>query len=332
LAPHLIMVHIIDQPSTECHVEIDERDGRLQIPGVGEALTAEIGWRTGGDRISFAGFINDVEHGFGRKQGGRRMWLHATGYNEASHYKTPFQNAWGKGAPPGQEEGETMNFSKVFSEAAGMAGQGVGKIAQRIGNYKRDYWHMGNESFFHFGHRMAEELGGTFGIENGKARMIDPTVSEGKVIAQWQVNLIAYRVRPYVARTNWESVHQEFYSHIAGQWKSFMSKLGQQAPWGKALSQYQLPAPAPNANVAQQQAEGAGVSAKAASTGDGRVLINGEPGAKYAMDCVIKGVRPGVDGPYYIKKAEHIYSRQGYLTWCDVFTNLGSGGGGGGDS
>ena len=32
----------------------------------------------------------------------------------------------------------------------------------------------------------------------------------------------------------------------------------------------------------------------------------------------LSGARPGVDGIYWCPTVEHIYSRQGYVTWLDV--------------
>ena len=52
--------------------------------------------------------------------------------------------------------------------------------------------------------------------------------------------------------------------------------------------------------------------------GAGRIVINGEPAAKWNSFVILEGVRPGVDGAYLIQVAEHIYSRQGYVTWLDV--------------
>ena len=44
-------------------------------------------------------------------------------------------------------------------------------------------------------------------------------------------------------------------------------------------------------------------------------MINGEPRAKANGFVLLTGVRPGVDGTYYLERVEHLYSRQGYVTW-----------------
>jgi hypothetical protein len=94
---------------------------------------------------------------------------------------------------------------------------------------------------------------------------------------------------------------------------------------------YALPRPAPNQQVAQQQTQGA--QQLTGYAGDGRILINGEPTARGGTgSVVVVGARPGVDGTYIIKTAEHVYSRQGYLTWLDVFVNIGASSNNVGDS
>jgi hypothetical protein len=57
--------------------------------------------------------------------------------------------------------------------------------------------------------------------------------------------------------------------------------------------------------------------------GDGTIIINGEPSAKWQTKDQIVGVRPGVDGSYNIHNAHHVWSRQSYITLLHVGPNMG---------
>jgi phage protein D len=52
----------------------------------------------------------------------------------------------------------------------------------------------------------------------------------------------------------------------------------------------------------------------------GWVVVDGEPRAQSQGTCEVAGIRPGVDGPWKIKQAEHQYSRStGFTTRMDLY-------------
>ena len=107
LEPHLISVRIVDGDQLSCELEIDDRDALVPIPPLLSNCKVNLGWAREQMFRTFDGLITDVEHGVGRKQGGRRMWIHANGMNLTStKMKEPMQMNLGLGAPPGQKEGE----------------------------------------------------------------------------------------------------------------------------------------------------------------------------------------------------------------------------------
>jgi hypothetical protein len=123
------------------------------------------------------------------------------------------------------------------------------------------------------------------------------------------------------ARPLWGGASQQFFDAKAGEWKNMLKSFGFPAPWsGKSKATFKLPAPAPNADIAGQQNDGAG--RWSGYMGDGTIIINCEPSAKWQTQAVIVGVRPGVDGTYLIHNAHHVWSRQGYITQLHVGPNM----------
>lgn len=338
--PFLVSVHIIDAPKSEAHIELDDRDGRLPIPPLYKKVLILLGWQTLIEQsvFRFEGQIVDVEHGFGRKQGGRRMWIHAQGIDFSKSYiKSPQTMTKGEGAPPGKEEGEKVKQGDFLQEAAKNAKANL-KIHPALANMMRDWWQQSNESFMSLIMNSANEHGGVYQFRNGNEAELtlpgfhasgDPTIT---IYAKWHDNLIGYRVRPMASRSIWGSSQQDHFDHAKSIWNRVQKQFNLPQPWGGGQSPYQLPAPAPNSSVGGQQNEGVGQSPR---VGDGRIVINGEPAATWNCTVVIIGVRPGVDGPYHCFQAEHLYSRQGYVTWLDVWPRAvaspggGEGGGGG---
>jgi hypothetical protein len=273
----------------------------------------------------FSGYTLDIESGFGRKQGGRRLWVHAYGVDVVgTKVKTPFQDHAGEGAPPGQQEGTPVPFLAMAQQVAASAGVGI-DVHPDFAQIGRDYWSQNNESAMQFLQRHADEMGAVLRGDGGRFVLTKPGEnvdgSPGPQIeATWGDNLIGWRVHPYVARTAWGGAKQQYFDTGAAQWTELSKTFGLGMPWGAAKAPFQLPTPAPNAGVAGQQNDGHGEIASSQS-GQGRIVINGEPRARYGGTVLLTGARPGVDGLYFIVVAEHMYSRQGYVTWLDVFPN-----------
>jgi hypothetical protein len=126
----------------------------------------------------------------------------------------------------------------------------------------------------------------------------------------------------------WQATHQQWYDSLKGQWKSFANQLGaQSSPFNMASSIFTGGSPSANQSNAEQQGEGSG-DLDQAQNGPGRIVINGNPNARWMGHVMLTGVRPGVDASYIIWCAEHLYSRQGYVTWLEVYIDgaIGQGG------
>jgi hypothetical protein len=96
LDPFLISVHVFDGAPFTAEIELDDRDGRLPIPPLAAPLHIEMGWAAENMSKVFTGYIKEVEHGFGRQAGGRRMWVHGISYNAAGVAKQPEQMSEGE--------------------------------------------------------------------------------------------------------------------------------------------------------------------------------------------------------------------------------------------
>jgi phage protein D len=318
LDPHLISVTVILRADMydEAHIEIDDRDGRIPIPPLYAPVQIALGWEHEGARVVFIGFISDIASSFGRKQGGRRLWVEAVSLNHNSGVKEPQQFSLGEGAPPGKQEGEKIPMSKAANEIFGKAGMSV-RTSPRGHGVMRDYWYAMNESPMHWGQRMARELGMHFRIVGNQAIFTDMDESFGSIVAKWTENLISWHIYPFAARGQWGESNAQTYDMAQATWNIINKGFGGEAPWSFATAAKTLPHPAPNASVAEQGNDGQQENSDS-KRGSGHLVINGEPLAKPSMTVEVIGARPGVDGTYTIIEADHIYSRQGYTTRLEV--------------
>src|SRR5215216_1273773 len=313
--PHLLSVTAIDTLGgvDQCHIELDDREGRLKIPVTWSSYVAVfVGWHSESTYYAFEGWVTEVESGFSCGTGGRRLWIDATG-TPRNEGKSPSMKNWGEGAPPGQQEGQKIPLSQVLQEAGKAAGFTV-QIGASFQNVMRDYWSMQTESFMHFGQRMADELGGYFKIKGKTAYLRDAPDLSGGIEAVWGRNLIEWRIRPYIGRTQWGGSKQDHFNIAQGIWEETKKQFGGEGVFGGASAITQLPNPAPNSSVAEQSNDGSNNFANAAR-GAGWVSINGEPQARGGMVVTVRGARPDVDGTYVIDEAHHKYERgSGYTT------------------
>jgi phage protein D len=324
LDPYLLKAHIYDGIPFQCELEIDDRDGRVPIPPIGSPVTVALGWQSEALTVVFTGVTQTCIHSFGRKTGGRHMTVTASGLSQVGKIKAPMMDHLGDGAPPGAEMGTMHSLADFMRQAGGNAGASM-KIHPFFESVKRDYWAQTNESFMHLGARKAAEFGALFRVEAGNQAVFTMPgqntdgSSTGTINAIWDDNLIGWRVTPVEARSTWASSTHSYFDILSAQWKTIMHGTNMPDPWSQISSQYALPRPAPNSMVAGQQNQGAAQTA-GVDSGNGIIVINGEPTAHFNMKVNLEGARPGVDGIYLIRCAEHMYSRAGYTTTLDVWS------------
>jgi phage protein D len=324
--PYLISVEVIDtikELFDRCDIELDDRDARLEIPPDRAPVQVYLGWNNEPMKLVFTGFVHQVESGFGRKQGGRRLWIEARSGLIDGPGRDPQKRSFGEGDPPDGGQGRGVTLQEVLEKAGGYAGYAV-KLAPALRNIERNYWQM-NESFFHFGMRMAREFGAAFKVAGKTAVMVMPTDGlnvDGEelspLVAEWGVNLIGWRIKPFVARPQAGQSETEWFNVAQGFWEMLRGNIGGSLPFGRADATQGLPAPAPNKGVGQQNNDATG-DISTFKRGTGWCTLNGEPECLAGRPLTIIGARPGVDGTYTIEEAHHHYSRGGgYVTRCDL--------------
>lgn len=345
LEPYLISVKIVDPIDlpTKCSIELDDRDARLGIPIDEARIQAYLGWSDTGPRVPpfdpnlpgsadelpfggggmtqvFDGLLEGIESGCSRRGGGRRLWIEATSDNIKGDGKSNMMKSWGDGSSP-------VAFGDVFKEIATAVGYNNIQMPENIAALTRNFWFVGrSESFHSWGDRISKEMGLNMKISGGSTVAVFSTLSGTNamgdmmphVVAEWGVNLIAWRVRPFVARPQYGTASSSHFSAMQGAWSSVSQVIGGNVPFGNATANTAPPNPAPNAAVGEQWNNGSHESSQV-ERGTGWVLINGEPEAKSGGRVQIIGARPGVDGSWRIEEAEHNYSRKGgYTTRCNL--------------
>jgi hypothetical protein len=232
--------------------------------------------------------------------------------------KSPALTTMGAGTPD-SGEGEDVSLNDFMAHVAGNHGYSFSSSL----DVKRKFWAQDGESFANLTRRIAGELGADFEIVGNKVFMMPSgQLPNGmqtiNVEATWGVNLISWRIKPYAGRAQWQGSQQRFFDIWNGLWKKTKSALGGDTPFGGAMATGMLPFAAPNSQAGQQWNDGQNNIAQK-GRGTGWAIINGEPTAQARGSLVISGARPGVDGRYRIKEAEHNYSRGGgYTTRCDL--------------
>lgn len=320
LKPHLISVKIYDgSPEKYGELEIDDRDGTMPLPAFGVPVFVALGWQSEQMVTVFKGVIDTWEHGFGRKQGGRRLYVHVKGL---SHFDTlakqPMQDHKGEGAPPGKKEGEMIGLPDWIQQMAknSKVDANVSSVFNKI---KQDSWHQAGESLMHTVQELGEKFGFIYQFSDGNKLDIK-SIDEGGLscYATWRDNLIAWRVRPLSIRSSFKGGLQQWFDKNDGHWNFAMQKFGLGFPFDAAAAENMPQTPAATETNAGNENSGQQAQADL-QQGNGRIIINGEPRARWATHVLLTGARPGVDGLYFIKAVEHDYSRHGFITTLEVY-------------
>jgi hypothetical protein len=318
--PHLISLRVMQGTNNNVmEIELDDRDATLALPPLVSGVTVAIGWESEDLVTIFDGWIDDIEHGFGRKQGGRHLWIHA---NSSPIFRTslkaPIQDHLGEGAPPGKQEGKLESMSDWINQLAKHANISA-TIHSSFANIKSDYWNIANASIKHELASMAEKYGFVHQFDGSKGLQVEKPGQRGlSCHATWRDNLIGWRVRPFVAVEANKGQKAEWFVPQSAHWKFAQQTFGLKGLFaffndGPMRSEGTPAATETGANEQNQAGQ-----AKAEFSGSGRIIINGEPRAKWNSYVLLSGARPGVDGLYWIDTVEHIYSRTGFVTTLDV--------------
>jgi len=320
LLPSLINLSVTDKAgssSDTCNIELDDTDGVLLLPRDGVSIEVSLGDNLNGVATVFRGTVDEVRSS-GSRSGGMVLSVTAKGVDTKGKAKQPQQKHWDK-----------KPLGDVLTEAGKEAGIPEVTVDPALKALVRDYWAMQNESFLHFGERIAREVGGTFKVSGQKAVLAKRnggTSASGEalppVTAAWGRNLISWDISPTLGRPRYKSIKSRYYDTKTATWKEKEVQIDD--PDAKA--DYTLRNPAAD----ETEADTATKSGKADSErakGGGSITIDGDVSAQPEADLFLTGARPGIDGQYRIDSVTHEYSRgSGFTTRLEVKQPQGSAG------
>lgn len=319
VAPRLVRMTISDKEglaSDTAEIELDDTDGILRFPRAGAKIEIGFGWEhEGGPQTRFRGVVDEPRSSGGRGDG-RKMTISAKGIDTKSKQKEEKSKHW-----------DDKTLGDVLKEAGKAAGISDVKIDSKLAGIKRKYWDQHNESFIQLGQRLAEEVGGTFKIQGGKAIMAKRGSGTSPlggaltgITAAWGRNLISWDISPSIGRPDFEQVRFRFYDRKEGKWKEKKAQVR-----GGTSATKTVRSPAVDEDDAKTKGEAdAGESER--NRGGGTVRIDGNGNAQPEATLTVSGARPGVDGTYTITDVEHEISCSGWETNLTVKKPGGSAG------
>jgi uncharacterized protein len=220
---------------------------------------------------------------------------------------------------------------KTFKEAAQEFGKKADmtdvKVSDSLASIKRKYWSMNNESFIHWGRRIAKELGAIFQVECNKA--LFAVKNEGKsvsgkplttIFALSYVNLISARMRPLGGRPRAKKKKVRYFDRKTGKYKEAEVEVEDDSAKTEQTSLDE----ATDEDGAKAKAK-SGKADTEADRGNGDITILGNPAAMPGANVILTGARPGADGVYKIKTVTHRVS-SGFQTDLSVNNPTGSSG------
>ena len=306
LNPILLKLRVHDAAGTAsdtANIDIDDSNGRIAFPRDGAYMAIDLGWRSSGIARVFEGTVDDVKSRGARGEG---RTLHITAKSADTKAKTKQHR---------EKHWETKTLGAVMQDAARLAGIDM-LVDPALASIERDWWGMSAESFLHFGHRIAREVGGTFKVfgrrailakRNGGLSVSGAALST--VTARWGVNLINWDIAPVVGRPRFNKVRARWYDVKAAKWQEETVDVEDPAAQAEATARFTKPSRDEAKRTAQN-----GKTASERNKGEGAVRIDGNVMAQPEGTCLVVGARPGIDGIYRIDVVDHELSRSDGFT------------------
>ncbi|PYF05051.1 hypothetical protein BJ122_102277 [Rhodopseudomonas faecalis] len=317
--PILHRLSVTDQAGTTsdaAEIELDDIGAQIAFPDKSADIAIWLGWRYRGIAPVFHGTVSDARS-VGDRGGGMRMVISAKGADTKSKVKQSVEKHWDK-----------KPLSAVFQDAARLAGL-TAIVDPKLGKIERPYWAMSAESFLHFGHRLSEEIGGTFKVV-GKTAILAARnggisasgIALPTVIGRRGGNLIDWDVSPIVGRPRYNRIRVRWYDTKAAKWREEKVEVNDM----DAEAEQTMRWTSANADEAKGHADSAAKESER-NKGGGTATIDGDITAQPEGAFALVGARPGVDGLYKIDKVQHELSRSsGFTTRLDIKAPAGEAG------
>lgn len=309
ILPRLLNLSVVDKAgssSDTCQLELDDIGGALLLPRTGAAIEVLLGGASGVSTV-FIGTVDEVQsQGSGS---GMTLTVSAKGFDSQGKAKQPQRKHW-----------DESSLADVLREAGHLAGIGDVQVIGALASLTRKYWAMQNESFLHFGERLAREVGGTFKIAGKRAVLAERNggtsasgVALPSVLAAWGVNLISWDLSPTLGRPRFKEARVRHYDPKAGKYVYETEEI--EDPDAKATLTDRFDAP--DADQASTKAKAHKTSAER-ERGGGTVVIDGTTAPQPEANVTLSGARPGIDGIYRIETVTHQFDNYGWTTLLEV--------------
>ncbi|MFN3347437.1 phage late control D family protein [Pseudorhodoplanes sp.] len=308
--PLLIDIRISDREGTHsdtASIRLDDRDGRIALPRTGAPIAIMLGWEGAGAASVFVGTVDEVKSS-GSRGGGRELTISAKGVDTE-----------GTSKQPQQKHMDNKTVMEALQEAGRVAGITAIKVDPSFAGHRRDWWGLNEESFLHFGERLARELGGIFKVRGTEAILAAKGagsatgLTTGSVTGRYGDNLISWDVSPTMGRPRHRRARARWYDQREAKWKDVevdIQDQGARATMGDRFSRADRTEAQGSANNGAKDAE--------REKGGGSATIDGDAAAKPGGTFILSGTRPGIEGVYRIEGVEHAYSRAGWTTKLDL--------------
>jgi phage protein D len=310
LSPLLTHLTIEDQEGThsdKCQLEIEDKDGQVLLPNIGDPISVSLGWENeGGMSVVFVGTVDEVKSK-GSRGSGRELHISAKGVDTR-----------GKAKEAQQRHFDNKTLQQVLNDAGQYAGISV-RVDPSLASIQREWWGMNDESFLHFGERLAREVGGLFKVRGNEAIMAAKDggsvtgQSVSGVSAAWGDNLIDWDLAPVMGRPKHKKTRSRYYDKKAAKWK----KAEEDVKDDDAVAVLAVRHTRPDEDESKHSAKNHARDSER-EKGGGSVTIDGTGAAQPGGTCIVVGARPGIDGSYRINSVTHEYSRSGWTTKLDL--------------
>ncbi|RWX72610.1 late control protein [Mesorhizobium sp. M2A.F.Ca.ET.039.01.1.1] len=318
IAPILLSLRISDKEGTHsdtASIELDDSSGMIRFPKTGAPMSVAIGWEGEGFSVVFEGTVDEVKSS-GSRGGGRTLSISGKGVDTQ-----------GKAKEAQQLHVDNADVKTALSKAGEIAGITDIKVDPSLASIKREWWGLNDESFLHFGERIAREVGGIFKIRGKRAILAAKTggspsgAALASVNAAWGDNLISWDITPAMGRPRHKKVRARFYDKKGAKWKQVEAEVEDEdaeAIFGDRQSRADEDEAKASSDSQAKDAE--------KQKGGGTVQIDGTASAVPGGTLNLIGARPGIDGAYRIESVDHDYSRSGWTTSCELKQPKGSAG------
>ena len=295
--PLLLDLSVTDNAGTHADsasIKVDNTDGRVALPRIGDPVTIILGSSIYGTRLVFEGTVDEVSKEASRSSG-RTVSISAKSVDTTK-----------KAKEPQQRHIDDTTVEDALNQAGGYCGISV-ECRDGLGSLPRKYVEMRDESFVAFGERIAREIGANFRIKGTKATMTKRNAgTTSSVTAAWGVNLHSYNVRPKLGRPQFNETRGRYYDPKAAEWKEKTKSADVEDGQATISGRF----PLPDADEADQKAD-ADKATTERDQGEGSVEIELNPFAEPDGVCVLAAGEADIDGGYRIEAVTHKISRGG---------------------